>query len=249
MISISDDKYISRMNTLRNAKYEDFIEEKKRIEKLFGNFWIEIKELLEWLEKIFSIDYDKFENVNSTLYKLKTALHLCDFLRNEQLSDNQDTEKIIITTLVSLAEWTRRLNKPEEDSVDSLIKGFFKPVLNELQYKVKFSATSYKEWIAEKTYSPDQEEYIPIIILYLIRNDYIHNGNFFWVFFVDPADKEYSPHIPNWSTIYFSEKNNKAKLLSVWIECSLTYEEFLIIFLKAFKLNIEKYLASAPIKN
>jgi len=143
----------------------------------------------------------------------------------------QDTEKIIITTLISCAEAIYKINKPDGSISENLVKGFFKPVKQELNYKIRghVGGVPYK-----KVFEPSE-------VLYLIRNDYIHNGNFTGIFFRKPQSEDY---VYNFGSFYYSEKENKNNLIQAFSECNLTYKDFLKIFLNAFIENIEKYCNS-----
>ncbi|MCK5491349.1 MAG: hypothetical protein KAI67_05925 [Candidatus Pacebacteria bacterium] len=184
----------------------------------------------DFKDSILKLEYDKFYNVNNAFGKLDKALQICNFL-NELAEQKplQDTEKIIITTLVSCAEAVYRINKPEESIGENLVKGFFKPVVLQLENKIKgyVGEMPYK-----KSFKPDE-------ILYLIRNDYIHNGNFIGTFFKKTNSENY---VSMCGDFFYSEKEDKTKLISVKSECRLTYQEFLTIFLNAFIKNIKKYI-------
>ena len=54
--------------------------------------------------------------------QLESVLRICDFLRRSSIEDNHDTDRIIITSLVSLAESLRRINKPKEENCENLVK-------------------------------------------------------------------------------------------------------------------------------
>ncbi|MBI2463552.1 hypothetical protein HYV57_01200 [Candidatus Peregrinibacteria bacterium] len=182
-------------------------------------------------EEILKLQYDNFYCVNNAFGKLDKALSICDFLYQLTKSKPpQDTEKIIITTLVSCAEAVYRINKPDELVNENLVKGFFNPVKEQLNYKIRGHVG---EMLYQKVFEPAE-------ILYLVRNDYIHNGNFTGRFFRRPTSKTY---FYNSGCFYFSTKESKTNFILANSECSLTYKDFLNIFLEAFIKNIEKYLA------
>lgn len=183
----------------------------------------------ELKNKILELKYDSFYDINNAFGKLDKALQISDFLyKLGQSKLPQDTEKIRITTLVSCAEAVYRINKPTELISENLVKGFLKPVKEKLDYKIRghIGEMPYK-----KTFEPAE-------VIYLIRNDYIHNGNFTGTFFRNPQAES---HVYNIGSFYYTEKEDKTKLIQVTSECKLTYQEFVEIFLKAFIENIEKY--------
>ncbi len=173
--------------------------------------------------QIMGLEYGKFYDVNNAFGKLNKALQICAFLHKLSKSkSSQDTEKIIITILVSCAEAIYRINKPDESISEHLVKGFFKSVKKQLKIKGRVG----------------KEIFEPAEVLYLVRNDYIHNGNFTGSFFKKMGLEDY---VCNWGSFYYSKKEDKLKLIQVYSECKLTYQDFLKIFLEAFIKNIEKY--------
>ena len=226
---------------LKGEKYNFFLS--KKIERIifFKTFWIEITDLLDSIE---NTDYSKFEDINYAFWKLDNVLSICDNLRKEKIEKNHDTDKAIIMNLVSLAEAIYKLNNPNQTVNEALVKWFFKLVNDKLLYNIKFSQSLYEDkrnkLIVEKI--EKEPKNIPALIIYLIRNDYIHNWNFTWVIFMGEKEKK---ELINWdkmSSFEYSDNNNSTILLEWVIECNLTYNEFLSIFLESFKLNLEKYL-------
>ncbi len=184
-------------------------------------------------DKIIKLKYDNFSDVNRAFGKLDKALQICNFLHKLSKSKPpQDTEKIIITIFVSCAEAVYRINKPNESMSENLIKGFFKPVKSDINHKIRGHVEKLPNLPYEKVFDA-------VEILYLLRNDYIHNGNFIGIFFRDDNVENCIYNIGNFD---FSETKNKTKLISAESECCLTYKQFLTIFLKAFIKNIEKYI-------
>ena len=180
--------------------------------------------------KIIELNYNNFYDVNNAFGKLDKALQICDFLKKlSYAKPPQDTEKIIITILVSCAEAIYKINKPEEDINENLIKGFFKPVQSKLKGKIKGHT---------ETKMPYNKTFDSTEVIYLIRNDYIHNGNFTGkVFRLNSSEKKSYNH----GLFYYYEKENKNKLIQVFSSINLSYLEFINIFLESFILNIEKY--------
>lgn len=187
--------------------------------------------------KIMTLKYDNFYNVNKAFLILEQALQICTFLHEFSKSKPpQDTEKIIITTFVSCAEAIYRINKPSERINENLVKGFFKPVKPKIKYKIRGNVDKADKSLCKKC----KKIFSAVETLYLIRNDYIHNGNFIGSFFLDDDDN-FKKYKRNFGKFYFLEKGNKVKLISARSECCLTYEEFKKIFLEAFIKNIKNY--------
>jgi len=176
--------------------------------------------------KIVNLEYEKFYDVNNAFEKLDKALQICEFLYQlKEAKPPQDTEKIIITTLVSCAEAVYRINKPDESISENLVKGFFKPVKQQLNYKIR-------EHVGNMPY---KRVFEPVEVLYLVRNDYIHNGNFTGVFFRNSQSEN---HVYNLGSFYYSEKYAKTKLIQASSECKLTYDDF---FENIFRGIYKKY--------
>lgn len=183
-------------------------------------------------DNIVKLEYDIFYHVNNAFGKLDKALQICDFLHKLSKSKPpQDTEKIIVTTLVSCAEAVYRINKPNETVNENLVKGFFKPVRSRIDYKIRGHSGKL----------PYKKTFDAVEVLYLIRSDYIHNGNFTGIFF---RNTDAENHVYNIGNFFYSEKGGKTKFILSSFECSLTYHNFLSIFLEAFIKNIEKYCSN-----
>jgi len=164
--------------------------------------------------------------INYAQGKLDKALQVCSFLKFlSQQKPPQDTEKIIITTLISCAEAIARINYPKETDCQNLVRDFFKPVKEDLKYTIRGHVGSI----------PYNKVFCSEEVLYLIRNDYIHNANFTGSFFANSKD------MPRLGTFCYSEKSKKTRLILANSECKLTYNEFLEIFKKAFEENIKMY--------
>lgn len=208
----------------QGSQYKLFKEEWERKWKLKYSDKNDLK------DKILKLKYDSFYDVNNAFGKLDKALQICAFLHELSKSKPpQDTEKIIITILVSCAEAIYRIKKPNESISENLIKGFFKPVKSKVDYKIRgqVGAIPYK-----KTFNA-------VEVLYLVRNDYIHNGNFTGKFFRNDNSES---HTYERGTFYYSEKENKTKLILADSECCLTYKQFSDTFSEAFIENIEEYI-------
>lgn len=230
---------LDNMNPLKIEKYNFFQSQIDSRIKFFYNHWIEISQVLT---DTYSLsNYEKFENINYAFAKLDNALKICNFLRKIQKEANNDTDKIIITTLISLSESVQRLNNPDETNIWCLVQWFFKPISNQLEYKINLAQSTYESGIAEKIYIKNSDK-LSVKILYLIRNDYIHNWNFTWNFFLNSKLKSENQSSCNYSCLYFSTEKDKSTLFNAWITCRLTFDQFLSIFLDAFKIAIETYL-------
>lgn len=133
---------------------------------------------------------------------------------------------MIVTFFVLCAEAVFRTINPYENSNEQLVKSFFETVYRKIQYTIRYNMGSKIE---------DQNS---ARLLYLIRNDYLHNGNSIGLFFKD--DKEIE-NVYNVGSFEYRPVSNVRELTREIIECSLTYKDFRDIFLEAFISNICKY--------
>lgn len=196
--------------------------------------FLDSEKLEQTKTRILQLDYENFYQVNNAFGKIEKALQICDFLRTLQSqTPPQDTDKIIVTTFVSCAEAVRRINRPKETNCENLVKGFFSYVDAQIKYKIMGqSNTTCETGKCEVECLFNATE-----VLYGVRNDYIHNGNFTGRFF-----KESNAENPNFGCFFYSEKENKSCFIEATSDCDLRYEEFRNIFLEAFVANIEEFL-------
>lgn len=207
-------------------KYNYFSSKKSDRIKLFRQNGLEISGLLEEIEWLKN--HRLFETINLAFWQLESTLNLCDFLWQEKIQKNHDTEKIIITILVSLTEGLYQMNKPYKWNSENQIRWFLKPVSHKLKYKFKFCQTTYESWDINEIIEMKKDD--AIYVLYLIRNDYIHNANFLWRVFGDN----------NSFSIHFFWKNKKFEPKTIQVMSNIQYNEFLSIFLEAFMENTKK---------
>lgn len=178
--------------------------------------------------KILNLPYDGFYHVNNAFGKLDKALQISDYLFKLRKSQPpQDTDKIIVTVLTSSAEAIYRISEPNEYSSNKLVTGFFRSIEDKIKYKI----SGYVEGVEKTVFSACE-------VLYLVRNDYIHNGNFTGLFFNNETSDS---NATNMGTFYFRPIDMKDKLIQAVSECKLSYHEFTRLFLVAFITNIEHY--------
>jgi len=159
-------------------KYNYFWSKKLERIEFFKKYWLDICELYKNIEKLFDNNYDKFEDINYAFGKLESILNVCQFLRKTQKEKNHDTDKKIIFELVSLSESIYSLIK-QIHNTENLIKWFFRPVKEKLKINIR-------PWIIHATHPIFENSggCIGARILYLMRNDYVHNINFTWKVFL-----------------------------------------------------------------
>lgn len=242
-------------NIFEPLKREYFRSQKDKNIDLFTNNWI--WEISILLDKIENLDTGKFQDVNNLFAKLDSCLKICDFLRETSNNKLDDTDQVIITLLVSLAEWAYRTISPHEDYYE-LVRLFFwdynieweeehedKVILHKISSYVDLGSNFCDENILNKIRKSSKCMSRPTFgfaeTLYNIRNDYIHNHNQFWVFFKisDIPQSIYYYYKPIW-------ENMKDIIWKDVVICSgvfkLNYCEFLWFFLRSFKRCIEQYI-------
>lgn len=191
--------------------------DKDEISIFFKRFGLDVEELYD---HITSIDYDRMQTTCYLLSKIDKAIKICDFLDTLERDNHEDVDVIKIYILISHSEITSRSFSKKGSKIE-LVKQFFNPVESKLKYKIMLSL-SYRM----KTPNMDFAD-----ILYKIRCEYTHEGNYTGVIFKrfgeDPK-----------SVKGFSFSDNGKQLFG---ECGITYKEFLGIYMEALIENIKNF--------
>ena len=160
-------------------------------------------------------------------------ISVCDFL--DTLAENKDenVDKSKIFYLISHSEIimnnlrlaTQKTRKAE------LVNNFFAPVIDQLQqYTFKLTIRD-----ANKLRKMKQETSASRI-LYKIRNEYVHQGNFVGkVFKIDSTEWKDQDFSFDWDI-----PNDQP--LSVYGKTNLMYSQFLKIYFSAFAANLKEYM-------
>ncbi len=208
---------------LKDHKYNYFQAQCNYRNEIFSKYGIWIKDLLDQTLALYTQNYENFETINYLLATLESTLKICDFLKEDELKSHTDVDKIIISHLISLAEATyKTLFKPASSvKKKEIIEAFLCSSDDKFENKIK----GHKWHIIpyEKVYSWSE-------VLYWIRNGYFHEQDFLGKFFSISGVNTWCWYKKDWKTID--------------TECSITYKEFISLFLGIYKDNIEKFIQS-----
>ena len=214
MLSFEDKWENSQILGWKNNK--DFIV------SLFKRFNLDVIDLYA---KVISCSYDRMQAICYLLSKIGKVIKICDFLDTLEKENHEDVEVIKIYLLISHAEIASR-TFGVVGKKDVLVKEFFDPIVDKykLNYKIRLSLG--------KLPRDPKDDLLATDILYKIRCEYAHEGNYTGRIF-RKAETE--------SMVYngFSFKHSNSQIMA---ECSLSYTDFLNIFMDALWRNIEKFI-------
>ncbi len=185
--------------------------DKNKIRLFFKRFDLDIGDLYE---HITNIDYDRMHAVCYLLSKIDKAIKICDFLDTLK---GEDVDIIKIYILISHAEISSRSLEKRGTKLE-LVKEFFNPVEPILKYKII-------PGLADKiTINMNFAD-----ILYKIRCEYTHEGNYTGKVFLRKREEENVFNV-------FNFKHNDESFSGC---CSLAYKEFIDIYMKTLVENIK----------
>lgn len=190
--------------------------DKDEIVTFFKRFNLDISDLYD---HITSLDYEKMHTILYLLSKFDKAIKICDFLDTLEKNNHEDVDVIKIYILISHAEITSRSFGEKGAKID-LVKKYFKPVEADLRYRIIPSISS-----SRKTPSIDFAD-----ILYKIRCEYTHEGNYLGRIFKRDEDGAFS--------LLIRFKDGQKELFG---ECGITYKEFLNIYMTALIEDIKVF--------
>jgi hypothetical protein len=180
----------------------------------FKRFDLDFREIYK---HVINIDYHRMQIICYLLSKIDKAIKICDFLDGLEKNNNEDVDVIKIYILVSHAEIVSRSLGKKGTNLE-LVKEFFNPVEPAFKYKIRPSLTN------KITINMDFAD-----ILYKIRCEYTHEGNYTGKIFLRKREEENIFNI-------FNFKHNDESFSGC---CSLIYKEFIDIYMKALVENIK----------
>lgn len=188
--------------------------DKPEIVKFFNKFNLNINNLYD---HIIHLGYEKMRTVCYLLSKIRLAVKVCDYLNTLEKEERRDVDVMKIYFLVSHAEITMD-NFGVKGNKKELVRKFFEPITKKygLNYKIRYEDSSRPMLFSD--------------ILYGIRNDYTHAGNYIGRIFKTMSDED---DCPNYCSFY--DKYNKM----IYFCFNLTCKEFTDIFMDALVKNIK----------
>ncbi|GAI17913.1 unnamed protein product [marine sediment metagenome] len=207
-----EDEFETKWEQFQIANWKN---DEDKISSFFKRFNLDVRDLYK---HVTSIDYDRMQAVCYLLSKIDKAIKICDFLDTLEKDNHEDVDVIKIYILISHAEITSRSLGKKGTKIE-LVKEFFSPVESSLKYRIKPSLTD------KKTPNVNFAD-----ILYKIRCEYTHEGNYTGRIFKKKEDGTHS------LLIRFKSGNK-----DFYGECGLTYKEFINIYMKALVENIKMF--------
>lgn len=199
----------------RQSQVANWKNDEDKISSFFKRFNLDVRNLYKY---VTSIDYDKMQAICYLLSKIDKAIKICDFLDTLKRDNHEDVDVIKIYILISHAEISSRSLGKRGVAIE-LIKEFFSPVESSLKYKIMPGLSDKK--ISNLNFAD---------ILYKIRCEYTHEGNYIGRIFKRKEDGTYS------ILIRFKCGNK-----DFYGECGLSYEEFINIYMEALVENIKTF--------
>ena len=201
--------------------------ETEDVKNFFSRFDIDIKHSYK---KLFSLNYDKVQSVIYLIGKIQKVMAVCDFL-DDLAKQKQDVDKIKIFYLISHTEIAMNTFSHGGNKAD-LVKKYFNPVMDKLECSLRLSIESQGLVSTEKIGSSAD------VILYKLRNEYVHQGNFTGKIFHSESEdnKAYKLFTFDW------DLQGKGNTINVTGETKLTYNQFLNIYFFAFRYHLENFV-------
>lgn len=199
------------------AQMANWKNDKDEIVKFFNRFNLDVSSLYD---DVMGLDYDRTQIICYLLSKIDKAIKICDFLDTLERDNHEDVDVIKIYILISHAEITARSFQVKGSKIE-LVKKFFEPVKEELRYRIIPSLSSERK-------TPDLDF---ADILYKIRCEYTHEGNYTGRIFKRDSDDPKS-----YLLIRFKDGNEE-----LFGDCGITYGDFLNIYMKALTENIKLF--------
>lgn len=172
-------------------------------------------------DHIVGIEYERMQVICYLLSKIMRVMKICDFLDRLAETENDDVDVTKIFLLIAHAEITMS-NFGHKGKKQNLVDLYFAPVKEryQLKYKIMVSINSIA-----KTGNLSFAD-----ILYKIRCEYVHEGNYTGRIFKLKGDGNY--------TLMSQFKHNKDDSFG---EYNVTYQEFMTIYMDALIENIKIY--------
>ena len=195
----------------------------------FSCFAVNVKDVYK---RFFSLTYDDMQPIIYLVGKIQKVMAVCGFL-DDLAKQGQDIDKIKVFYLISHAEIAMNTFPHHGKNKADLVKEYFLPVISSLKYSFRLSSKSQKLVSGEKNGSSADS------ILYKLRNEYAHQGDFTGrVFRQDSGSDKTTYHRFDFDW----DLQGKGKMVRACGETNLTYRQFLNIYFSAFKSRLEEYM-------
>ena len=205
----------------------------QRVQDFFMRFGVSIS---DEYSGILSVGYDKSQVAVYLIAKIEKAIAICDFLDSLASENNEDVDKIKIFHLISHAEIAMNTFSKNGSGAE-LIDQFFKPVDDKLQYTLRlvFNPKVMKK-LSDLNHNISASR-----VLYKMRCEYAHQGNFTGKVFLPDESKSKDG---DWYSFCFDWDIRGQCPMQVSAQTKLTYTEFLTIYFSALKHHFEIWSSS-----
>ena len=207
----------------KKSQIAGWINDKEEVVLFFKRFGIEFDDIYN---RILLLKYEQLRTVCFLLSKIRKIIDICDFLDQKAKLCKWDVDVMKIYLLISHAEIAMR-DFGGRDENKKLVENFFNPVVKEskLNYKIRLSLGGFP--------MDNKRSLIGTQILYKMRCEYVHEGNYTGKIFRSEYDEDFSFNI-------FTFKCDRLEILCG--ECNFTYEQFLVVYIRALMENIKLYI-------
>lgn len=224
---------VSMKDKWEQAQLMHWRSEANDVTYFFSDFGIDFKSVHE---QLFDLHYDDIQPVMYLFGKIQKAIGICTYLDGQAQKNNEDVDKIKLFQLTSHAEIAMKVLNEADTTNQKRIEGFFEPIVSKLQYRLRLSIDDVS------TLSKLNEDISASSILYKLRCEYVHQGDYLGnVFRIPSSDKRvYISSSFKWDL----KKSKTKKPLQVFMETNLAYNEFMQLYLEALKEHISKYISA-----
>ncbi len=195
---------------------------------LFSRFSVDFEETYS---KLLNLPYGRQQPAMYLLGKIQKMVSICDFLDELKRNHNEDVDKIKIFQLISHAEIVIKTLSSGKNKAE-LVSKYFDTVKESIKYRLRLSIQNTNDL------SKKQEDTTASGILYKLRNEYAHQGNFTGNVFKRGAENLdlYNIFMFDW------DLPKEKKIILVSGETNLTCIDFMNIYFTALKNQLEIYI-------
>lgn len=182
---------------------------------------------------ILKMEYGRLQPIAYLFAKIERMIAVCDFLGQLAQEQHADVDKSKIFQLISHAEIAMNTLFPVTNlGKNEIVKKYFEPVKSQLEYTFRLSIEDTNKL------SKKGQDTSAANILYKLRNEYAHQGDFTGRIFSkeNGEDGIYTGFGFGWDY----RKGNE--LIPVNGETNLTYSHFLNIYFSAFEAHLKTYI-------
>lgn len=203
------------------------------ITNFFAEYGVDFKATYE---QLLDLTYDDIQPVRYLLGKMQKAIGVCKYLDDLAQKNGEDVDKIKLFQLISHAEIAMKVLDGVSSTNNKRVDEYFEPVASKLRYRLRLGIadTNALSKLGEDTSAPS--------ILYKLRCEYAHQGNYLGSLFRTPSSVK---GVYKLSSFEWDLKTAKSReLRRVSMETNLTYDEFMHLYFVALKEHVCRYVSA-----